>query len=173
MSPGLLRAADKQMPVVRIGGLAERGLPGHSGIDPLGSKGNTGVRSGHIDDLNVFLRETSFAQKYVDEELRDRPFFKSDLLAFQAGYSLDLLVGHESIAAIRIINGQDVLQRLSRLHVDWELIDGGSDHINSPGHQRTHFQGCVLHDRKFHIDSFFLEEAFVTGNIKGPISYPG
>ena len=168
-----LRAVDQPVSVLGIRALGQMRFPGDRGIDAAGRECDAGIGRGHVHRLDVVLRKSGIQKERVDEELRNRAFLEGDGSALEIGDGGDVLVGGHPVAAVRVVDREDVSHRRVRFHVDREFICRGGHQIDLSGHQSAHLERRVLHDAQLDVDTFLGEETFFSRNVEGTVPYPG
>ena len=96
------------MAVLGLLAAGQPGLPGDRGVDPLGDEGRAGVARRHVLGLDVGELEPGLLEQHAEIELRDRALGVGDALAFEVGDARDVLVGDDAVAALGIVEREQV-----------------------------------------------------------------
>src|SRR5579883_2852703 len=152
---------------------AEPGLPSDRRIDALGDEGAARIARRHVDDVEIRFLETRLGEQNVEIELRDRALIHRDLLALEIGDRLDVLVGDDAVAAVRVVDGDDILEVVRRLHIEERRIDGAGDHVDTVRHHGGEALLGVFHHDEIDIDAVLLEDALVARDVERAVADAG
>ena len=108
--PRLVGAGQQDVAVLRLGALAEGGLPGDGGIDLACREGDACVGRRHVDGLDVALAHACVLEQRIEEELRYRALLEGHLLALEAFDRGDVLGGDDAVAALGIVDRHHIAE---------------------------------------------------------------
>ncbi len=113
--------------------LGQPRLPRHRRVDPAGDKSGAGVARAHVDGFQFAFLQAGPGEQDVEVELPHGAFAERNLLALELGERLDRPVDDDAVAAIRIIDGDDVLQVARLLQIEQRAIDRAGNHVEAIG----------------------------------------
>src|SRR6266851_2387281 len=152
--------------------LGQPGLPRHRRVDLAGDEGGAGVARAHVDGRQLALLHIGPGEQDVEVELPHRAGAERDPLALEVGERRDRLVGDNAVAAVRIVDCNDVLQIARLLQIEQSGVDRAGDHVEAVGIDRREALLGTLHNGELDLDAALLEEALVARDVEWPKADP-